>query len=175
MKKNVNFKSFDSLQSVENVINEASEAVKDKTRTITKSAIPEALMGAVGIGTGGMISFAGLYFGGTVVGISAAGITSGLAAAGALIGGGMAAGIAVLATPVIVFGGVGYIVTRSIKETKLKQEKERLYNVALQKQQQIINELKITAREAKERIEYLKGLNILLQQAIKELKEDITK
>ena len=36
-----------------------------------------------------------------VVGLSAAGITSGLAAAGALVGGGMAAGVAVLAAPVL--------------------------------------------------------------------------
>ena len=101
MKKQLNFKSLDSLKTVENVINEASEATKDKTRTIVKSAIPEALSGALGLGVGSGAGFAALYFGGTV-GLSAAGITSGLAAAGALVGGGMAAGIAVLAAPAII-------------------------------------------------------------------------
>lgn len=172
MKKQLNFKSLDSLKTVENVINEASEATKDKTRTIVKSAIPEALSGALGLGVGSGAGFAALYFGGTV-GLSAAGITSGLAAAGALVGGGMTAGIAVLAAPAIVLGGVGYVATRNIKEKKLKQEKERLYNLALQKQQSIINELKQTADNAKERIEYLTGLNILLQKAIVELQEDM--
>ncbi len=175
MGKKKNFKSLDSLKSVENVINEASEALKDKSRTIAKSAIPEALAGAVGIGAGGVISFAALYYGGTVTGVSAAGITSGLAAAGTLVNGGMLAGVGVLAAPAIVLGGAGYIVARNIKEKKLKQEKERLYNLALQKQQAVINELKNTAAEANERMEYLKRLNILLQQAIKELKEDLSK
>lgn len=55
------------------------------------------LAGALGVGVGGVASFAALFFGGSVVGLSAAGITSGLAAAGAVVGGGMAAGVAVLA------------------------------------------------------------------------------
>lgn len=173
MAKNHNFKSLDSLNLVVNVINEASEAVKDKKRTIAKSAISDALAGAVGLGAGGAVGFAALYYGGTVVGMSAAGITSGLAAAGALVGGGMAAGVAVLAAPAVVLGGTGYIIARNLKEIKLKQEKERLYNLSLQKQQAIINELKQTASDANERIEYLTGLNVLLRQAIKELKEDL--
>lgn len=175
MAKKKNFKSLDSLKSVENVINEANEALKDNKRTIATSSIPEALAGAIGIGAGGAISFAALYYGGTVVGLSAAGITSGLAAAGSLVGGGMAAGVGVLAAPVVILGGIGYIVARNRKEKKLRQEKERLYNIALRKHQAIINELKRTSQTAKERMEYLKGINILLQQAIKELKEDLGK
>jgi hypothetical protein len=88
-----NFKSLDSLQSVEKVINEASTALKSKTNTIVNSAIPETLAGALGAGIGGVGSFAALFYGGSVVGLSAAGISSGLAAAGAVVGGGMAAGI----------------------------------------------------------------------------------
>jgi hypothetical protein len=76
-----NFKSLEALQSVVNVVNEASEAVKDKSRTIANSAIPDVLAGALGAGIGGVISFAALYGLGTV-GLSAVGITSGLAAAG---------------------------------------------------------------------------------------------
>ena len=79
-KKNMNFQSVESLQSIVNVVNEAA-AVNDKKRTIRESAIPEVLAGALGAGIGGVGSFAALYGLGSVVGLSAAGITSGLAAA----------------------------------------------------------------------------------------------
>ena len=86
-KSEMNFKDSNSLASVRKVINEANEALNNKSRTIADSAIPEALAGALGAGVGGVASFAALYFGGSVVGLSAAGITSGLAAAGAVVGG----------------------------------------------------------------------------------------
>ena len=78
-KKEMVFQSVDSLQQVVNVVNEAAMAVNDKTRTIRHSAIPEVLTGALGAGIGGVGSFLALYGLGTV-GLSAAGITSGLAA-----------------------------------------------------------------------------------------------
>ena len=83
-KKEMVFQSVDSLQQVVNVVNEAAMAVNDKTRTIGHSAIPEVLTGALGAGIGGVRSFLALYGLGTV-GLSAAGITSGLAAAGEYI------------------------------------------------------------------------------------------
>ena len=94
MAQKKNFKSLDSLKSVKNVINEASEALNNKNRTISTSAIPEAIAAAVGVGFGGAISFVTLYYGGSVVGLSAAGITSGLAAAGSVVGGGIDPGSA---------------------------------------------------------------------------------
>ena len=90
-KKNMNFQSVESLQSIVNVVNEAAAAVNDKKRTIRESAIPEVLAGALGAAIGGVGSFAALYGLGSVVGLSAAGITSGLAAAGGIVGGGMVA------------------------------------------------------------------------------------
>ena len=80
-KKDMNFQSIDSMQPVVNVVNEAAAALNDKTRTIKESTIPEVLAGALGAGIGGVGSFAALY-GLGVVGLSAAGITSGLATAG---------------------------------------------------------------------------------------------
>ena len=108
MSKNIVFQSVESLQQVVNVINEAAEAVNDKTRTMRESAIPEVLAGALGASIGGIGSFAALYGMGSVVGLSAAGITSGLAAAGGIVGGGMVAGVFVLAAPValLAVGGV---------------------------------------------------------------------
>lgn len=169
-----NFKSLDSLKHVENVINEASEAIKDPSRTIVSSAIPDVLGGVLGAGVGGTIGFAGLY-GLGVTGLSAAGMTSALATAGGLVGGGMAAGVAVLAAPAVILGGLGYALVRNNRENKLKEERQRLYNLALQKHQAIINALKDSAQMSKERADYLQSLNILLQQAIKELKQDLGK
>ena len=107
-KKDMVFQSVDSLQQVVNVVNEASEALNDPKRTIRESAIPEVLTGALGAGIGGVGSFVALY-GLGLTGLSAAGITSGLAAAGSIIGGGMVAGVFVLAAPIAVCaaGGVG--------------------------------------------------------------------
>ncbi len=61
MKKEQVFQNVESLQQVVNVINEASAALNDKTRTMRESAIPEVLAGALGAGVGGIGSFAALY------------------------------------------------------------------------------------------------------------------
>lgn len=71
-KKDQNFKSIDSLQQVVNIVNEASDALDDKKRTIQNSPIPEVLTGVIGAGAGGAGSFALLYSLGTV-GLSAPG------------------------------------------------------------------------------------------------------
>lgn len=171
-KKDMVFQSVDSLQQVVNVLNEAAVAVNDKTRTIRHSAIPEVLTGALGAGIGGVGSFLALYGLGTV-GLSAAGITSGLAAAGAIVGGGMVAGVFVLAAPVAALAAGGVGVVTHLKSKQLRQEKERLYKEAIQKHEGIIKALKEEADAAKERIDYLQSLNILLQQAIKDLSKDL--
>ena len=56
-KSEMNFKDSKSLASVRNVINEANEALNNKSRTIATSAIPETLAGALGAGVGGVASF----------------------------------------------------------------------------------------------------------------------
>lgn len=171
------FKSLDALQSVVSVVNEAGEAVKDKTRTIANSAIPDVLAGALGAGVGGVISFAALYALGTV-GLSAAGLTSGLAAAGggiaAILGtGAMVTGIFVLAAPVAGLAVAGVGVAGAIKRKQLRQEKERLLKAAVEKHHAIVTALKEDVNTTKERADYLNSLNILLQQAIKDLRADL--
>lgn len=172
-KKNMNFQSVESLQSIVNVVNEAAAAVNDKKRTIRESAIPEVLAGALGAGIGGVGSFAALYGLGSVVGLSAAGITSGLATAGGIVGGGMVAGVFVLAAPIAVLGEVGVGVASHLKNKQLRQEKERLYKEALSKHDAIIKALKEEADADKERMDYLQSLNILLQRAITDLQKDL--
>lgn len=178
-KKEMNFQSVDSLQQVVNVVNEAAVALNDKKRTMKESAIPEVLAGALGAGIGGISSFAALYGLGTV-GLSAVGISSGLATAGAtasaIVGGAvspMVAGIFVLAAPVAICAGAGVGIASHLKNKQLKQEKERLYKEALKKHEAIIKALKAEAQASKERQDYLQSLNILLQQAIKDLQKDL--
>lgn len=172
-KSEMNFKDSKSLDSVRKVINEANEALNDRSRTIANSAIPETLAGALGAGAGGVASFAALYFGGSVVGLSAAGITSGLAAAGSIVGGGMAAGVAVLAAPAVILGGAAIGITSHIKNKKLAEEKHALYTKAVSKQNAILELLKNKVGQSEERIKYLTSLNILLQAAIRDLKHDL--
>ena len=157
-KKEMVFQSVDSLQQVVNVVNEAAMAVNDKTRTIRHSAIPEVLTGALGAGIGGVGSFLALY---------------GLAAAGAIVGGGMVAGVFVLAAPVAALAAGGVGIAAHLKNKQLRQEKERLYKEALLKHEGIIKALKEEADAEKERVDYLQSLNILLQQAIKDLSKDL--
>ena len=128
-KKNIIYKNIESLQPIVNVVNEAASAINDKTRTISKSAIPEILTGALGAGIGGVVSFTALYGLGTV-GLSAVGITSGLATAGGVVGG-MVAGLFVLAAPIAGLTATGVGVATHLKNKQLKQEKERLYQEAL--------------------------------------------
>ena len=174
MKKEQVFQNVESLQQVVNVIKEASAALNDKTRTMRESAIPEVLAGALGAGVGGIGSFAALYGLGTVC-LSAAGITSGLAAAGSIVGGGMVVGVFVLAAPAVVLAGGAILLASNLKNNQLKQEKERLYKEALQKHEAIIQALKAETDADKERLDYLQSLNILLTQAIKDLKNDLEK
>ena len=171
-KKDMNFQSVESMQSVVNVVNEAAAALNDKRRTIRESAIPEVLAGALGAGIGGVGSFAALY-GLGVVGLSAAGITSSLAAAGTIVGGGMAAGVFVLAAPVAILAATSVGVASHLKNKQLRREKERLYKEALKKHDAIIKAIKADADADKERLDYLQKLNILLQQAIKDLRQDL--
>ncbi|HFR3774611.1 TPA: ADP-ribosylglycohydrolase family protein [Streptococcus suis] len=170
--KKMHFDSMESLQSVVHIVNEADLSILDPNRIIADSPLKDVLAMGLGAGLGGVVSYGALYALGTA-GLSAAGITSGLAAAGALIGGGMVAGFFVLAAPVAILAGGGLAIANILNQQHLQQEKKRLYKVALQKHQAIIEALKTENQENKERIDYLTSLNILLQKAIKELKEDL--
>ena len=164
-----NFKNRESLDQVKRVIDEANAAVNDPSRTIKSSSMGPELTGALGAGGGAALSFAALYSLG-VTGLSAAGITSGLAAAGAIVGGGMAAGIGVLAAPVV----VGYALFSSKKHKELMREKRALYNMALQKQNQLISMLQKQNQMNKERVDYLNSLVIMLKAAVRDLQADLS-
>ena len=85
----------------------------------------------------------------------------------------MVAGIFVLAAPIVGLAVVGVGVASHLKNKQLRQEKERLYKEALMKHEAIIKVMKTEANADKERMDYLQSINILLQQAIKDLQKDL--
>ena len=85
------------------------------------------MFGGLGAGVGGAISFTALYGLGTV-GLSGAGIMSGLAAAGGIVDAGAAAGIFVLAAPVAVLAGTGVAISKNLNHKQLMQERKLFEN-----------------------------------------------
>jgi hypothetical protein len=166
------YRNLDALVPIERALAEAAAGLGDARRTIEASSIPELLGAALGSGFGGGIGFAALYFGGTV-GVSAAGIASGLAGAGALVGGGMAAGVFVLAAPAAVLGVAGYAVVSARNHRKLVQQKDRLLQTALQRRDAILAKLKDDVAANAERVDYLTALNAVLQGIIRDLRHDL--
>lgn len=154
-KNKMKFQSQDALKTVENVINEATVAIDDKSMTVNNSPLGETAAGALGVGVGAGVGFAGLYLGGSVAGLSAPGITSGLAAAGGLVGGGMATGVAVIAAPAVILGSIGVGIASHLKNKKLRDAKNIIYKNALAKQTAIMKALKEESDADKERLDYL--------------------
>lgn len=179
-KREITYRTLDSLKPIEQVVEEAETAIKEKKRTIKDSplalilasAVPEVLAGLIGGGIGAAGSFAALFFMGSV-GLSAAGISSALAALGGLISGGMVAGIFVLAVPVAVLATGGVAIVTGLRAKELKQEKERLLQKAIEMQQAIIVQIKAEVEAQRQRADYLNSLNELLRRAIADLKADL--
>lgn len=167
------YRNRESLKPINNILNEVSKALEDGQRTASdQSDVNEALGAAGGIGVGGTIGFAGLYYAG-VTGLSAAGITSGLATAGALVGGGMAAGIVVLAAPAVILGLVGYGLISNHNKHRLRESKEMLLQEALRKHSAILGQQSKESQANKDRTDYLTRLNILLRGIIDDLLKDL--
>lgn len=147
----------------EEVLKEKDKAAQEVKTIIDKLSkdypnVTEGIATAVGAATGGAGALAALFFGGKVIGLSAPGITSGLATAGALVGGGMAAGIAVLAAPVAVLGVAGYALAKKSKNAKLattlSQAISNLYSI-LERLQENAEYFKNEIAEIKATINYL--------------------
>lgn len=85
----------------------------------------------------------------------------------------MATGLAVLAAPAVVLGGIGVGVASHVRNKKLKDKKLIVYKNALAKQTAIVKALKEESDADKKRIDLLNGLNILLKAAIEDLGDDL--
>ena len=165
-----NFDSAKALQPVASIINEASLALGDETRTILSSTISDGLKFALTAKVASAIGseFFFMLAGGAASNISLEALT-GFAAIGGLAGVGVAAAIT---------GGV--TVAKTLNGKRLEEEKKKLYQAAIQKQSAIIRELEKEKRllqeesgKDKARIDYLTALNISLQKVIVSLREDL--
>jgi len=172
MKKAIIYSSLKSLTPVIKVLDEAAKAIKDEARTIKTSDIPDVLGAACGASIGGAVGFAALYAAGTT-GLSAAGITSGLAAVGGIVGGGMVAGIAVLAAPAVVLGVGGYAVLARHKKKVLVEKKEMLLQEAIKKRDAVLRQLAKETHANSERLEYLNSMVVVLKGVVKDLEQDL--
>src|SRR5690606_2000281 len=124
--------------------------LNDRGRTIATSDIPEVLGGIAGGASRHGVGLTLIYTSG-VAGVSAAGITAGLATLGAIIGGGMTAGIFVAAAPMAGLGVAGYAVVAKRNKNRLWQTKEALFQEALQKHDTILRELDNRINQSEER------------------------
>ena len=99
----------------------AEKDVQDIMKRLNSDAptITEGLSALLGSGAGAAAGSLAALGALGVSGFSAAGITSGLATAGALVGGGMVAGIGVLAAPVAILGITGYAIAKKRKNAKI--------------------------------------------------------
>lgn len=172
IKKEIFFKDFKSLEFIKRVINEASEVLNGKVLAISDSKISDILKITLSAIPGAAISYGALY-GLGLTGVSAAGLSSGLATAGSLIGGGMAAGVFVLAAPIAITKSYGYGKILIKNDEKLHHEKEKLYKLIIEKQDDLNSLLKSDLQANKEQIEHLTSLNFLMKKIIKDLQHDL--
>lgn len=167
------FKDFESLKEIEDLLSKCDMAIDDKTCTVNTCKFPEKIGGIIGGSIGSVGSVALLYGMGSVTGLSAAGVSSGLVAVGGVIGGGMAVGATLLTMPVFVGAYAGSRLIKKRNENLLEQEKERLYVEAIKKQEAMIQEIKNESDAGKDRLSYLQGLNEMLIQVIRGLNKDL--
>ncbi len=166
------YKNIEALEPVKRLVDEAGQGLEDDGRTIDTSSMKEVLGVAAGAGVGGAASFAALYALGTA-GLSAVGITTALAAAGAIVGGGMVAGVFVLAAPVALLAGAGGLLVARGNRTRLVQAKEALLQQAISRRDAVTRQLQDRVGVTEDRAKYLEALNVTLQAAIRDLKQDL--
>lgn len=187
MGKKLNFKSSDSLDLVRKLLDEAEVSLTDSKRTTAdvKGELGKLMnkilqsdsfgigVAGAGLAVGGIAGVGLLSAIGSVAGLSAAGITSGLAAAGALVGGGMVAGIGVLAAPAVVLGGGAYALANKVKQKKLIQEKEILIQRIMLAHDRIMMRLEQDKEASNDRINHLKLTLDMLMGVKKDIEIDL--
>ncbi len=176
------FKSKDQLEQLRRILEEGHKALGDTNRTSESIEDEEmsdffrSFIGAgSGLGVGAGVSFTALYALGTV-GLSAAGISSGLAAAGAIVGGGMAAGVGVLAAPIVGLAGAGYGISRAIKNKGIRQVEGSLYPQVVLAHNMLVNAVRtegVSETVKRDRFLHLQSLIVLLRKGALDLAEDL--
>lgn len=136
----------------------ANEEVKEIVENLKKDApeLTEGISALIGSGAGAAGSLATLGALGTA-GFSAAGITSGLAAAGSIIGGGMLAGVGVLAAPVALLGIGGYAIAKKRKNARISAALGRAISKLFSIQERLMKNAEYFKEE-------LAGIKVLVNQ-----------
>lgn len=128
----------------------------------------EGIGAVVGGGVGAAGSFAALY-GLGLVGLSGPGIMTGLAAAGALIGGGAALGVGVLAAPVAVLAVGAYAFMSHRKKKRVRRLQGQVLAKAIGKQNEILRKLANRADLSERVVGELEARLELLQRMVESL------
>jgi len=187
MGKKINFKNSDSLTLVKKLLDEAEITLNDNNRTtadvsgdlgkimdkILRSEVFGIGVAGTGLAVGGIAGVGMLGAMGSVAGLGAAGITSGLATAGAIVGGGMVAGISVLAAPAIILGGGAYALANKVKQKKLIQEKEMLIQRIMLAHDGLMIRLEQNNEASVERLNHLKLTLDMLMGVKKDMVSDL--
>ncbi|MCS4504292.1 hypothetical protein NYO91_09405 [Arhodomonas aquaeolei] len=168
-----NYRTLAALAPVQKVVVEAGKAVNDQGRKLADNEIPEILGVAGGAGLGAATGAQILSVSAAAGTSGAAALTSGLSTAGALVGGGMGAGIGVVASPAVVLAVGGYWALSRRNHRRLAQRKEALLQEAITKRDALLRELHNRDEENQQRVEYLNRLVVQLEAAIENLQADM--
>ena len=145
IRKNYEFRNQGALKTIQQIIDEASAATQNKSRTISQSTIPELLAKANIIGPSGIEQ------------LSDIGITSKLAD---------------IDFPILTTGPIIPVLAMH-QHLKLKKTKELCYREAIRKQNVIMKALSEETDADQSRLEYLTALSTLLHAAIHDLKHNL--
>lgn len=166
----------------EAILNFVKEGRRIQREGLDDNTAEKVMKSAAGGLTAVGVPIAAVYFSGTVIGLSAAGVTSGLAALGLGLGMVPGIGIAVLVGTGI-FLGVKALLgdSKATKEKKVKEIRERKLQLVIKNLQEAVNqiierikELEVQAQTAEanqEAINTLKSRMTALQRALKAKKQ----
>ena len=154
------YPSLDALLSVRQTLDEAGKALADSGRTLLSPGVSEVLGAVAGIGAGAAAGAAIITAGAATGTAGAAALTSGLAAAGGIVGGGMLAGVAVVAAPAVLLGVGGFAAVTYWNRTRLDRERRALLQEAIRKHEAILREQREENARNRDRADYLHALVI---------------
>lgn len=170
--RKMNFETMEALSPIAMIIEEAGEAVNDKTRNIMNSPISDALIAATGGGAGVAVDIAviSLLAGKYVGRLGMPQILHVLKTIGL---GNAKRGALFLAIPVAALAAGGAVLAKIITKNQLAQAKERLLQEATEKLHAVLAAQQEEKEADRLRIDELANLCVLLKEYIKRLEEDI--
>jgi hypothetical protein len=162
-----------ALRPVRDVIERAAHLLDKKSLQPLTDGLAPLAGAAVGAGTGAAAGAVMMSAGAASGTAGAAAMTSALAAAGSIVGGGMAVGLAVVATPAVVLTAAGALAAHRYNTNRLRKL-ERLYlQRAIQLRDAMAAELQDANTRNEARLEVLQQHLTLLKEVIRNLEGDL--